>query len=100
MKLYSMTLLPQPKDHTKKSTWEMERIWHITRVKQLEMITKRLKSKTEYDKIARILCSVPANKLELQERLYTVKFGHDGLIWDNRTPIYNKIVHKLNTVEK
>ena len=30
MKLYSMTLSPQPKNHAKRSEWEMERDWNIT----------------------------------------------------------------------
>ena len=95
MRLYSMSLLPQPKNHTKRSEWQMERDWNITKVHQPELIIKRLKNQTEFDKIARILCTVPASKLEFQERLYTVKFGHDGLIWDSKTPLYDAVIDKL-----
>ena len=95
MKLYSMTLSPQPKNHAKRSEWEMERDWNITKVSQLERLIKILRGQTKYDKVARILCTVPASKLELQERLYTVKLGHDGFIFENRTYIYNKITSQL-----
>ena len=95
MKLYSMSLRPQPKNHTKRSEWQMDREWNITKVSQLESITKRLKSATKFDEVARILCTVPATKLEFQERLYTVKFGHDNLIWDSKTEIYDEVASKL-----
>ena len=95
MKLYSMSLLPQPKNHTKRAEWQMDRDWNITKVSQLESIIKRLKSRTKFDKVARILCTVPATKLELQERLYTVKFGHDNKIWDSKTFRYDEIANKL-----
>ena len=98
MKLYSMTLSPQPKNHAKRSEWEMDREWNITKVRQLELIIKRLREATKYDKVARILCTVPATKLEFQERLYTVKFGHDNVLWDSKTQIYDDIVNRLSTV--
>jgi len=95
MRLYSMVLANQPKNHTKRSEWTPDRTWNITRASQLELITKRLKSKTKYDSIARILCTFPAPKLEFQERLYTVKLGHDNLIWESKTPLYGEVASKL-----
>lgn len=95
MKLYSMTLANQPKNHSKRSEWQIDREWHITKVSQLESIVERLKSRTKFDRVARILCTVPATKLEFQERLYTVKFGHDGLIFDSKTSIYDEVASKL-----
>lgn len=95
MKLYSMSLLPQPKNHSKRSEWQIDREWHITKVSQLESIVERLKSRTKFDRVARILCTVPATKLEFQERLYTVKLGHDGFIFESRTDIYNKVASRL-----
>ena len=96
MKLYSMTLANQPKNHTKRSEWQIDREWHITKVSQLESIVERLKSRTKFDKVARILCTVPATKLEFQERLYTVKMGHNSVLWDNKTQIYDEIINKLS----
>ena len=95
MKLYSMTLANQPKNHAKRSEWEMDRDWNITKVSQLERVVKILRGQTKFDKVARILCTVPATKLEFQERLYTVKFGHDGLIFDSKTQLYDDIASKL-----
>jgi len=95
MKLYSMTLSPQPKNHMKRSEWQMERVWYITKSSQLESIIKRLKSATKFDRVARILCTVPAAKLEFQERLYTVKFGHDGMIFESKTSVYDAATSKL-----
>ena len=95
MKLYSMTLANQPKNHAKRSEWEMDRDWNITKVSQLERVVKILRGQTKFDKVARILCTVPATKLEFQERLYTVKFGHDGLIFDSKTSIYDEVASKL-----
>ena len=96
MKLYSMSLLPQPKNHTKRSTWQLDRYWHITKVSQLESAIKRLSSWTKYDGVARILgYGFPASKLESQERLYTVKLGHDKLLWENKTSLYDEVVSKL-----
>ena len=46
MKLYSMTLGNQPKNHAKRSEWEMDREWNITKVRQLELIIKRLREAT------------------------------------------------------
>ena len=95
MKLYSMTLANQPKNHAKRSEWEMDRDWNITKSSQLERVIKILRGQTKFDKVARILCTVPATKLELQERLYTVKFGHDNKIWDSKTFRYDEIANKL-----
>jgi hypothetical protein len=95
MKLYSMTLANQPKNHTKRAEWEMDRDWNITKSSQLERVIKILRGQTKFDKVARILCTVPATKLEFQERLYTVKFGHDGLIFDSKTQLYDDIASKL-----
>lgn len=95
MKLYSMTLANQPKNHAKRSEWEMDRDWNITKSSQLERVIKILRGQTKFDKVARILCTVPATKLEFQERLYTVKFGHDGLIFDSKTSIYDEVASKL-----
>ena len=100
MKLYSMSLQSQPKNHTVRSQWQMDRTWNITKVSQLELIIRRLKNQTQFDKVARILCTVPATKLELQERLYTVKFGHDGYIFESKTSFYNEVANKLKTVVK
>jgi hypothetical protein len=98
MKLYSMTLGNQPKNHAKRSEWEMDRDWNITKVSQLERVIKILRGQTKYDKVARILCTVPAAKLEFQERLYTVKFGHDLKIFESKTQIYDDVVNRLSTV--
>lgn len=95
MKLYSMTLANQPKNHAKRLEWEMDRDWNITKSSQLERVIKILRGQTKFDKVARILCTVPATKLEFQERLYTVKFGHDGLIFDSKTQLYDDIASKL-----
>ena len=95
MKLYSMTLANQPKNHAKRSEWEMDRDWNITKVSQLERVVKILRGQTKFDKVARILCTVPATKLEFQERLYTVKMGHNSVLWDNKTQIYDDIASKL-----
>jgi len=95
MKLYSMTLSPQPKNHMKRSEWQMERVWFITKSSQLESIVKRLKSATKFDRVARILCTIPASRLEFQERLYTVKFGHDLQIFESKTPLYDEVSSKL-----
>ena len=90
MKLYSMSLLPKSQ-----SQWQMDRAWNITKSSQLERVIKILRGQTKFDKVARILCTVPATKLEFQERLYTVKFGHDGLIFDSKTSIYDEVASKL-----
>ena len=73
----------------------MERDWNITKVSQLERLIKILRGQTKYDKVARILCTVPAAKLEFQERLYTVKFGHDGMIFESKTSVYDAATSKL-----
>jgi hypothetical protein len=96
MKLYSMSLLPQPKNHTKRSAWQLDRYWEITKVSQLESAVNRIRSRTKYDGIARILgYGFPASKLELQQRLCTIKLGHDGLLFESKTPFYNEVASKL-----
>lgn len=95
MRLYSMSLQSQPKNHLKRSEWQMDRVWVITKTSQLELIIKRLREATKYDRIARILCTVPATKLELQERLYTVKMGHDGLLFQSKTPLFDEVANRL-----
>jgi hypothetical protein len=73
----------------------MDRTWFITKASQLESTIRRLRTQTKYDSIARILCTVPATKLELQRRLYVVKLGHDGKIWEEVTPLGNNIKKRL-----
>jgi len=96
MRIYSMSLLPQPKNHTKRSAWQLDRYWEITKVSQLESAVRRIASWTKYDGIARILgYGVPASTLELQRRLYTVKLGHDGLLFESKTSLYNEVASNL-----
>ncbi len=95
MKLYSMTMTINP-DHRRRSTWQFDRYWNITKPRQLDTIIKKLTDWTKYDKQGRVLCSgFPSKDMVLQKRLYVVKMGHDGLLWNNYTDLYDKAKIKL-----
>jgi DNA-binding transcriptional regulator/RsmH inhibitor MraZ len=95
MKLYTMTMTINP-DHTKRSKWEFDRYWNITKQSQLDKIVAKLNSWTKYDKQGRVLCvGFPAKDMRLQKRVYIVKFGHDNKLWTNHAEYYNEVVSLL-----
>lgn len=95
MKLYSMTMTINV-DHRKKSKWEFDRFWNITKVSQLDKIVKKLNDWTKYDKQGRVLCiGFPAKDMALQKRVYIVKMGHDSALWNRKEEYYNELVEHL-----
>jgi hypothetical protein len=98
MKLYTMAL-STPKDHRRHSTWVFESYWYITKLSQLNILIRRLSSKTKYDSIGRVLClGFPAKNMALQQRIYIVKLGHDGKLWSELSPLGEQLQHELSIV--
>jgi len=61
--------------------------WHIIDLDSFNKAILLLRRATAKDKTGRVLCygSKPAYTLEEQKRIYVVKMGHDGKLWDNFT---------------
>jgi len=99
IRAYSMSLAT-PKNHKLHSTWTLDRYWNLSKVSQLDIAVRRIRSWTKYDSVARILCvGFPANKITLQRRIYVVKMGHDNVLWEQTTPLYDEVVINLNEVK-
>ena len=99
MKVHSM-ILDEPKDHRLKSEWLYESDWFISDSKELDKIIKMLYNTTWDDKKGRILCTgIPSKSAQLQNRVFVVKYGHDGKMWSQTTELYNIAKKELqNTV--
>ena len=62
--------------------------WHkIRSVTELKNIFSKLRKETRKDKLGRILCygGTPGYTRDTQKRIYIVKLGHDGKLWDKWT---------------
>jgi hypothetical protein len=95
MRLYS-EVLEMPKDHRLRSKWVLEADWSITKVSQLNEVINKLDEWTGRDNSGRVLCvGSPSEKMELQDRVYVVKMGHDGNLFRQFTPRYDELRNKL-----
>lgn len=82
---YSMTMKINP-NHRKTSTWTLERMWNLTTKAGFDRAIRWLKTSTRKDKQGRVLCyGTPATTIDGQKRIYIVKFGHDGYLWEDMT---------------
>jgi hypothetical protein len=85
-----------PKDHRKHSLFQFSRYWNITNIPTYLSAVRRLRTLTRRDGKGRIFCIGRVGYSFLtQERLYVVKLGHDGNIWQQVTPLGQEIKEKL-----
>ncbi len=85
MRLHSMTI-NIPKTHKTPSAFKLERYWNIYDKSQLSKVTSMLKFWTYRDGVGRVLCAGrPIRTGIKQNRLFTVKLGHDGKMWSDYT---------------
>lgn len=62
--------------------------WHKIRdTIDLKQLIINLRKETRKDKFGRILCygNLPGYTRDTQKRIYVVKWGHDGKLWDKWT---------------
>ena len=95
MKAYSMTIAI-PTDHRKHSKFVFGKYWEITNIPNYIATVRRLRSRTNKDKIGRILCigRVSYDAIN-QQRLFVVKMGHNNILWSQVTPLGQQIKEKL-----
>ena len=84
---YSMTIIINP-DHRIPARFKFGRYFDIQGIPTFLGAVRTLKAWTAKDKKGRILCmGKVGHTIGTQDRLYVVKWGHDGKLWTQLTPL-------------
>jgi hypothetical protein len=96
MRVYSMTINLQ-RDHRIPANFVFGRWWDIKSVESLDSLMAMLTRRTKRDKKGRVLCiGRVAYEMMSQKRLFVVKMGHDGILWEDFTALGQVVKIKLS----
>ena len=94
-------IISSPKDHRKLSQFIFGKYYDLPDIPSYLSAVRTLRDKTNIDGKGRILCigKVGYNIYE-QDRIYVVKLGHDGLIFQQVTSLGEQVKEELASAKK